>query len=116
MKNIQDIFSRIQERRKKARVIRKQYKDALYASHEYQRIVEDLERLRALKKQHEQSIQQQANISAEEMDMLKLSIRQDAELLSDIALTSIMKGEPVSVKDEDAEYEPVFKVHFRKAR
>ena len=115
MKNIQDIFSRLQEKRQQVVVVRKKFKEELAASGEYQRITEDIERLREKKKRYELSVRQQTDATFARIDELALAIRQDVQLLSDLALTSIMKGEPVAVKDDRAEYEPVFSVRFRRS-
>ncbi len=114
MKTLQEIFDRLQEKRRQVSVIRKKYKEELATSGEYSRITDDLERLRAKKKQYELSLKQQAHFAR--ADELSLAVRQDVQLLSDIALTSIMKGEPVAVKDDRGEYEPVFSVRFRKTK
>ncbi len=114
VKTLQEIFSRLQEKRKQVNVIRKKYKEELATSGEYNRIQDDLERLRTKKKQYELSLKHEAHFAR--ADELTLAIRQDVQLLSDIALTSIMKGEPVAVKDDRSEYEPVFSVRFRKTK
>ena len=50
-----------------------------------------------------------------QMDDLKIDIDSEQELLSDIAMTTVMKGESVQITDEnDQEYEPIFKVSFKK--
>src|SRR5688572_15667920 len=95
-KTVQEIFNRLQEKRKQVSVIRKKYKEELATNVEYGRIQEDLERLRAKKKQYEQSVRSQSGANFARIDEVALSIRQDAQLLSDIALTTIMKGEPVA--------------------
>ncbi len=116
MKTVQEIFNRLQEKRREQKSIRTSYKGELAASHEYQRITEDLERLRARKKQYEQSVRSREDGNFKKIDELTFAIRQDAQLLSDIALTSMLKGESVSVQEEDVEYEPVFTVRYRKIR
>lgn len=113
-KSLQDIFSRLQERRRSVSVIRKKYQEELATSAEYTRIKEDLERLRTKKKQYEHVTKQQTAFAR--ADELTLAIRQDVQMLSDIALTSIMKGESVAVRDDRGEYEPVFSVRFRKTK
>jgi hypothetical protein len=116
MKSIQEVFSRLSERRRQVGVIRRKMKEELSASADYMRIREDLDRLRAKKKQYELSVIQQAGANFARADELALAIRQDAQMLSDIALTTIMKGEAIAVKDEQYEYEPVFSVRFRKSK
>lgn len=118
MKNIQDVFDRLQEKRHQVSVIRKKYQEELTTSTEYQRIREDLERLREKKKRYEASVKSQSGAAFSRIDELALTIRQDAQLLSDLALTTLLKGDRVQVRDpgHDASYEPVFTVRFRKVR
>jgi hypothetical protein len=116
MKTLQEVFDRLQEKRRQVTVVRKKYKEELAANVEYARIREDMEKLRARKKQYELSVKQQAGANFARMDDLALTIRQDAQMLSDMALTTIMKGEPVAVRDDRTEYEPVFAVRFRKTK
>ena len=116
MKTVQEIFNRLQEKRRQQKVVRKSFRSALVSSHEYTRITDDLERLRARKKQYEQSVRSREDADFKKLDELTFAIRQDAQMLSDIALTGIMKGESVAVKEEDAEYEPVFTVRYKKIR
>ncbi|HUO75554.1 MAG TPA: hypothetical protein VMU12_01375 [Candidatus Paceibacterota bacterium] len=115
MKNIQDIFNRLQEKKHQVNVVRKKFREELAASGEYQRIIEDIERLREKKKRHELAVRSQSEAAFARIDELALAIRQDTQLISDLALTSIMKGEPVAVKDQQSDYEPVFTVRFRRS-
>ena len=115
-KTVQEIFQRLQEKRAQAKIITRKYKEELGMAHEYQTIKEQLEKLRAKKKTYEKSIKEQAGATFTRMDELKLAIQQDAQLLSDVALTTIMKGEAIQVKDDHVEYEPVFTVRFRKMK
>lgn len=116
IKSIQEIFDRLQEKKKQVSVIRKKYKEELSTSAEYGRIREELEKLRAKKKQYELATKQRAGANFERVDELALAVRQDAQLLSDVALTSIMKGERVEIKDDHSEYEPVFTVRFKRIK
>ena len=115
-KSLQEIFERLQDRRKQANVIRAKYKEELSTSVEYEKIKTDMEKLRGKKKQYEASVKEQAGANFARADELTLAIKQDVQMLSDIALTSIMKGESVKIQDANAEYEPVFSVRFRKMK
>jgi len=114
MKSIQEIFNRLQDKKKQVKVVRQKYKQELASSSEHQRLTEDMEKLRAKKKAYEQSIREQTGANFTRIDELALAIRQDTQMLSDVALTAIMKGERVEVKDEHTEYEPVFSVRFKR--
>ena len=113
-KTVQEIFDRLQEKRKQVNVIRQKYKEELATNVEYGKIREQLDSLRAKKKKYEASVKQQAGANFARMDELALALRADAQLLSDVAITTIMKGEQVAVRSEGTDYEPQFTVRFKK--
>lgn len=115
-KSIQEIFNRLQEKRQQAKIIGRKYKDELATAQEYQQIREQLDKLRLKKKAYEKSVKEQAGANFGRIEELKFAIRQDAQLLSDVALTTIMKGESIAIKNEGVEYEPVFAIRFRKIK
>ena len=115
MANIQEIFNRIQVAKKKQKDIKLAYKDALASSLAYQEVSDKLKSLRDKKKQIEQSIRENFSSEFTKLEDLKIDIESDQEMLSDLALNTIMKGESIQIKDEyDNEYEPVFNVKFKK--
>jgi hypothetical protein len=116
MKSVQEIFNRLQDKKKQVKVVRQKYKQELASSSEHQKLIEDIQKLQAKKKAYEQSIREQAGANFVRIDELALAIKQDTQMLSDVALTSIMKGERVEVKDEHTEYEPVFAVRFKRVK
>lgn len=116
MANVQEVFNRIKDTKRKAKEIKRMYKDSLEASFEYREVLEKLEALKARKKQLETQIKEESAGEFAKLDAYKMHIKNDNELLSDIALNTLMAGETVQVKDEnDDEYEPVFTVRFKKA-
>lgn len=116
MANVQEVFNRIKDTKRKAKEIKRMYKDSLEASFEYREVLEKLEALKARKKQLEMQIKEESAGEFAKLDAYKMHIKNDNELLSDIALNTLMAGETVQVKDEnDDEYEPVFTVRFKKA-
>ena len=114
MKSVQDIFDRLQEKKNQVKVVRRKYKEELTASTEYQRITEEMQKLREKKKKYEKATREQSGAAFSKMDELALAIKQDTQMLSDVALTSIMKGERVEVKDQHSGFEPVFTVRFKR--
>lgn len=116
MQNLQEVFIRIQEAKKAQKDIRDMYKDALANTPGYQDIVDEMKTLREKKKSIETSVRESMSAEWTKMDDLKIDIESDQELLSDIAMTKLMKGETVTVIDQyENEYEPAFKVTFKKA-
>lgn len=116
MSKLQEVFNRIQESKKEQKKIKDMYRDALLNSQEYQNAVEELKTLREKKKEIENNIQLDFSSEFDKLDTLKLDIENDMMLLSDAALTQLMKGETVEITDQyENKYEPVFSVKFKKA-
>jgi len=115
MQNIQEVFNRIQKAKQKQKEIRKMYKEALEQTPGYKEIVDDYKDLRDKKKQVETQVKQDFAKEFEELDDLKADIQTDQEVLSDIALNKLVKGDTVEVTDkENNNYEPIFSVKFKK--
>lgn len=116
MQNIQEVFNHIREMKKEQKDLRDMYKDALVQADEYEEIVEKIATLREKKKEIETRIQSQLGRAYEKLEDLKREVETEKEMMNDIALSTLMKGETVVVKDEyDNEYEPNWKVGFKKA-
>ena len=116
MQNIQEVFNHIREMKKEQKDLRDMYKDALVQADEYEEIVEKIATLREKKKEIELRIQSQLGRAYEKLEDLKREVEMEKEMMNDIALSTLMKGETVLVKDEyDNEYEPNWKVGFKKA-
>jgi len=115
MKDIREIFDRIKETQKKQKDIKSAYKDALETSTQYKEITEKLSVLREKKKNIENQIKSDFNSEFSQLDALKDELMNDRQMLSDIALSTLMKGQPVELKDEYGnDYEPIFSVKFQK--
>lgn len=116
MPNVQEVFNRIKETKRKAKEINRMYKDSLESNMEYRDVVEKLEILKAKKKEIETHVKEESSGEFAKLDAYKMHVKTDNELLSDLALNTLMAGETVEVKDENEEpYEPVFTVRFKKA-
>ena len=115
MQNIQEVFNKIREMKKEQKDLRDMYKDALMQADKYEEIVEEIKVLREKKKEIETRIQGQLGRSYEKLEDLKLETETHKEMLNDIAISTLMKGETVMVKDEfENAYEPIWKVNFKK--
>lgn len=116
MQNIQEIFGRIQKNKKKMKDLKSSYSDALKTVQEYVEINEKLKTLREKKKQIENTIRQDFTNEFQQIEDLKIDLESDQELMNDIAMTQVMKGETVSVTDEyEQSYDPIFQVKFKKS-
>ncbi|EKD58373.1 MAG: hypothetical protein ACD_56C00141G0003 [uncultured bacterium] len=116
MQNIQEVFNHIREMKKEQKDLRDMYKDALVQADEYEEIVEKITVLREKKKEIETRIQAQLGRAYEKLEDLKREVDTEKEMMNDIAISTLMKGETVVVKDEfDNDYEPNWKVAFKKS-
>lgn len=113
--NLQEVFKRIQDRKKEQSEIKKTYRDALSVNGAYQEILEELESLKLKKKQLEAGVQADFKEEFDKLEGLKLNIAGDTQILSDLALTQLTSGQTVKIVDEyKTEYEPIFTVKFKK--
>jgi len=115
MQDLQSIFNRVEQAKKKRKDIKKMYKAALDQTSEYQDINEEMKTLREKKKRVETAVKEQFSQEMIQLSDLKIDIESDMEILSDIALSQMVKGQAVGVTDSDNnEYEPIFSVKFKK--
>lgn len=115
MQDIQDIFNRIQVKKGESKDLKTVLKDALDNSFEYQKLVEEINVLRRKKKELEGSIKDDLTSEMTRLEEIKMDIKSDQELMRDVALTRMMRGETVQVIDEyKGVYQPIFSVKFKK--
>lgn len=115
MQDIQEIFNRIQEEGRELRELRAVYKDSLNSTGEYQEIVEEIKSFRDRKKQIEAAVDGQMSEHMAKMEQTAKSIANGKQMLADIALSTLLKGEIVKVVGpNDTTYEPSFSVRFKK--
>lgn len=112
---LQIIFDRVVETKKKIKDIQAAYKEALDSSEEYKEIKGKMDTLRARKKQIENSIKENFSGELTKLDDLRIDLSSDQQMLSDAAFNHLVKGDTVQVLDQyNNKYEPVFKVSFKK--
>mgnify|MGYP001806537412 CR=1 FL=1 len=117
MSKLNEVFKRLQEQQKVQRDLKKMYREALAVNGNYHEVLEELEALKIKKKQIESAVKSDLKEEFDKLEGLKLNIAGDKQMLSDIALTQLTKGEEVKVIDENqVEYEPLFTVRFLKVK
>lgn len=115
MQDIQSLFSRMKEINEEQRTIRKEYKDLLSHDTEHQRLTEEMKTMREQKKLVESHAQEQMGTRYQRYEELCGEVADLKQMISDIAMTTLMKGESIEVSDEyDTLYEPQFSVSFKK--
>jgi len=113
--NLQEVFKRIQEKKKEAGELKKMYRDALSINGGYQELLEELESVKLKKKKIEAGVQTDFKEEFDKLEGLKLNIAGDSQMLSDLALTQLTSGQTVKIVDDNkTEYEPIFTVKFKK--
>ncbi len=115
MADLKEVFSRIKDTKQKQKEIRRMYKDALAQNMEYGKLIEQLDQMKARKKEIENDIKHEMEADIQKLDAYRMHIKTDQEMMSDLAINQLMSGETVELVDEnDQKYEPVFSVRFKK--
>ncbi len=117
MSNLQEVFLRIRKNKVEQKKLKEAYRDALANSPSYKEVNDELNDLKVKKKQIESDVKGQFTSEFTKLEDIKIDIDSDMEMISDLALTQLMKGETVKVVDEyEVEYDPLFTVKFKKAQ
>ena len=115
MKDIQEVFDQIQELKHTKKEIGRDYRDILAQDEDYQELKEELTTVRDKKKAREQSAQAGMGRRWEEFERATAEIAELDQMLTDIAMTNLMDGKSINLKDKyDTEYEPSYKITFKK--
>lgn len=115
MKDVQEVFNRIKEKQQEQKIIKGIHRDVMANSQEYQLIMEELRAIKEKKKKIEENLKSELKSEFQKLDEIKNYIASDREMLSNMALTQLIKGEAVGVVDEhNNKYQPVFSVRFEK--
>ncbi len=116
MQNIQAVFDRMQEKKKKLKDLRAMYKDGLDNDKRYKNLIEEIKTMRTKKQQIENDVQVDMGEAYDKLESLRDDINADQQLINDIAMATIMKGQNVKIVDENNNrYEPEFKVTLKKS-
>ena len=114
-KDLSEVFSRLQSYQAQQRELKKMYRDALVINGEYQELIQELDDLKLKKKKIEAQIKSDFKEEWDKLEGLKLNIAGDKQMLSDLAIVQLAKGEEVKIIDQNqVVYEPVFSVRFKK--
>lgn len=114
MPSLADVYRRLQNAKKKQKDLRDMYKDALTHSKSYQEVKDELEKLLEKKRRIEAAVKADFVNEQAEIDKIRTNMASDKQLLTDLALTQLMKGQEVEITEDEVSYEPVFKVNFKR--
>ena len=115
MRDIQEIFNELEEQKKIQKEIRAEYKDALANANEYEEIQDQIKELTEKKKQIQTMIQAEMGQRFQDLEIAKDQQKDLKQMLSDIAMSNLMDGKSIELKDQnDSIYEPKFTVTFKR--
>jgi hypothetical protein len=115
MQEMQEVFDRIQEFKQTRKEIGKEYRDALAQNNGYLEVKDELKKLREKKKLMESSVQGEMGTRYETFERAQKEIADLEQMLTDIAMTTLMEGKSINLKDKNnVEYEPSYKISFKR--
>ena len=116
MPQLEEVYARLIENKRRAREIRTMVTDELEHSERYKEIKDEVKTLREEAKTIETEVRGTTQKEMEELDELKSEIQADGELLADIALNMFVNNQVVEIVDEnDVKWAPQFKVNFKRS-
>ncbi len=115
MKDIQEIFNELTEVKKKQKEVQAEYKDALTNTNKFEEVKEQIKELTEKRKQIQTMVQAEMGERFQELELSKDQQKELKQMLSDIAMSNLMDGKSIQLKDtNDSIYEPQFSVTFKK--
>ncbi|MEI6588243.1 MAG: hypothetical protein WCO05_04845 [Candidatus Moraniibacteriota bacterium] len=115
MQNLQDLFDTLQVTKKEQKEIKKEYSDALMNANGYVEVSDELKKQREKKKQIEAMTQSRMGERYVLLENLKKKAEELDEAITDIAMSTLMEGKTVEIKDQyDNAYAPTYKITFKK--
>lgn len=115
MQSIHEIYHRLKTKKAERKDLKTSFQDALKNNKRYQELLEEMLKLRMEKKAIENEILA-TEMDRAKMEELNLDIKTDTEMISDIALTMYVQGEPVEITDDyNVRWVPAFRVSFKKS-
>lgn len=115
MQNLQEVYDELQENKKNQKGIRREYKDLLKNADDYEELEEKIKKMREEKKQIETMAQSRMGVRWDELEKLKYASEELTQKISDIAMSDLVNGKTVVVKDKNNnDFEPVYKITFKK--
>lgn len=98
---INEIYRRLQEYKKKRKAIKDSLKDALASNDTYRELVDELKTAREAKKSIESQIKESLPEETRELKKLDEHIAADTQLLADLAFSAMTEQESVEIADEE---------------
>lgn len=116
MANIREILQRLEFNKQERKRLRELMAEALASSASWVRIKEELDEDKARLKQTKLAVLSGYKSEIEELERLNREIKNDAAVLSDVAISMLMKGENINVETDVKRYEPRVIVSFKQMK
>lgn len=100
MQNAQEVYTRLLKTKRQIKELKSELTGYYKENTEYKQLEEKMKTLRDNKKQITTSINHQYPDLVTKLDDLKIDAASDKELLNDIILTTVMKGDDVHIENE----------------
>lgn len=117
MSQLEIAFTRTIEKKNRKKILKSNLRQILDDTPGYNDVEEKLEQLRLKKKEILTQVAENYPEIANELESIKAHLKNDQEMLSDLAVNKLLEGETVTVADPNDPtiiYEPTFKVSFKK--
>lgn len=115
MPNLEEVYTRLNQNKKKLSDLRKMMKDELTHYARYGELKDEISALREEMKSIENEVKSNSKAEIDQIDELKEDVKTDTELLADIALNMYINNQTVEITDEfNNTWYPQFKVQFKK--
>jgi predicted nuclease with TOPRIM domain len=114
---LQLIFDEVALKAQEAKAIKAELKDSLDQVSEYVELTEEAKRINERRKALREDIRRKMGDRYAKLEELEDDLKDDKQMMSDLAMAGITEGKPQTVKDSwGNEYEPVFSVKFRRVQ
>ena len=112
---LKELHDRIKIEKSKRKDLKKIVKDTLTNSHAYNEALQAVELAKEKLSRVKAALMDDLREELVSIDKCNNEIKSDQMLLSDVAMTELMKGQTVEIDDPDVEHilNPVFKVSFK---
>ena len=113
MATIREVLERLEKNKHERKIIKETIGQALLGSAAWVKCDEEVKQEKSRLNGIKQTVLSSFQGDVDELERLNNEIKNDSEVLSDIAMTMFMKGESIDIEHKGKRYEPKIKVSFK---
>lgn len=113
MATIREVIDRLEANKQERKILKETIAQALEANGPWVKARDEVREEKARLKQIEMRVLTDYAGEVEQLEKLNLEIKNDNEVLSDMALTLFMKGENIEIENKGKKWKPEIKVLFK---